>query len=460
MRQDLIAIIDVGKTNAKLLVIEAETGLVTWCIEKRFGPLERSPVRELDVAGIETWLLAGLARAPDKLRIRTIVPVAHGAAAVWVSGNDVLVAPDYEDHVFDEVGDSYRAARDPFELTFSPFLPRGLNLGRQLFFLSQKHPDLLRSCDAILLYPQYWAWRLSGCRSSEVTSLGCHSDLWRPCQRQFSSLAVARGFDKLLPSLRAAGDVLGPVTPAIAQVTGLDPACRVFCGIHDSNASYLCHRVSRASEEPFAVVSSGTWIVVMAHGTDLSRLRERDEMLANVDALGTPVATARFMGGREYEAIAGSTHRALQPTVAALRSVLDRGAMALPPSGSANENIHLENVDGLDEVERGALATLYCSLQTDRLLDLLGMAGRVIVDGPLSANPLYAELLRAYRADAPVLRGDNRAGPAQCARYLCGDLPTVRLTKATRLECAGLADYRNEWRSRILATDGAQTAGP
>ena len=456
MLQDLIAVVDIGKTNAKLLLIEARTGDVTWSIEKRFAPLDRSPVRELDVAAFEAWLLAGLAQAPEKQRIRALVPVAHGAAAVLVSRTEgVLIAPDYEDPAFDDVRDSYRAERDPFDVTLSPFLPQGLNLGRQLYYLSRKRPDLLRSCDALLLYPQYWAWRFSRCMASEMTSLGCHSDLWRPRQARFSSLASTQGFERLLPPLRAAGDVLGTVTPEIAHSTGLDPTCRVLCGIHDSNASYLCHRVSRADDEQFAVVSSGTWIVIMAHGTDLDRLREERDMLANVDASGEPVATARFLGGREYEAIAGGTaipggtHGALQPTAAALRSVLSRGAMALARSDTANAGVQLVNAEGLDEVERAALATLYCSLQTDRLLDLLGLSGTVIVDGPLSANPLYLGLLRAYRAPAPVLGGDSRAGLAQCARYLCGNSPTLHLTQASPLECAGLTNYRNEWLSRV-----------
>ena len=47
--------------------------------------------------------------------------------------------------------ETYRRLRDPFELTFSPFLPLGLNLGRQLYYLRQTHPELFRACAAILL---------------------------------------------------------------------------------------------------------------------------------------------------------------------------------------------------------------------------------------------------------------------------------------------------------------------
>src|SRR5262249_35149120 len=151
------------------------------------------------------------------------------------------------------------------------------------------------SCASILLYPQYWAWRLSGVMASEITSLGCHSDLWRPREGDFSSLARSQGWVELLPPRRAAGDSLGTISSSVAKLTGLDLGCVVLCGIHDSNASYLCHRAGRADDEHFAVVSTGTWTVVMAHGTELNHLQENRDMLANIDAYGSPVATARFM---------------------------------------------------------------------------------------------------------------------------------------------------------------------
>src|SRR5262249_43836543 len=131
MANDLIAIIDIGKTNAKLSLVDAETGETTWSLQRRCTSVLRSGIRALDVMGIECMVLAGLGGAPGKERIRAIVPVAHGAAAVLVSSSGkVVAAPDYEDSAFGSVGETYRRLRDPFDLTFSPFLPLGLNIGR------------------------------------------------------------------------------------------------------------------------------------------------------------------------------------------------------------------------------------------------------------------------------------------------------------------------------------------
>jgi L-fuculokinase len=456
MANDLMAIIDIGKTNAKLSIVDTQTGEATWGLQRRCPSVQRSGLRVLDVTGVESMILAGLADAPHRERIHTIVPVAHGAAAVLLSSSDeVITAPDYEDAAFGSVGETYRRLRDPFELTFSPFLPLGLNLGRQLHYVQQTHPELFRSCRSILLYPQYWAWRLSGVMASEITSLGCHTDLWRPREADFSALAQSQGWSRLFPPRQAAGSVLGTISPTVSKLTGLDPTCRVLCGIHDSNASYLCHRASRPDGERFAVVSSGTWTVVMAKGAELDRLREDRDMLANVDALGSPVPTARFMGGREYEAIAGDSKPGREPTVEALETVLQKRAMALPSFADtggpfAGTRGRLINADKLDDREKGALATLYCALQTDFLLDLLGGPSPVIIDGPLTENPLFAPMLAALR-ERPVFTGDNRAGPTECGRFFLGHRPQSSLRPARPLDLAGLSDYRAMWRTETTS---------
>ena len=41
---------------------------------------------------------------------------------------------------------------------------------------------MLRRADAILSYPQFWGWRLTGAKVSEVSYFGCHSHLWRPLE--------------------------------------------------------------------------------------------------------------------------------------------------------------------------------------------------------------------------------------------------------------------------------------
>jgi L-fuculokinase len=455
----LIAVIDIGKTNAKLMLVDDSTGATVWSVERAspaiavpgFGALSR----QLDVHGIEAWVIAQLATAPEKHRIRAIVPVAHGAAMALVDAEgETLVAPDYEDSGFDSLAPVYRGVRRPYAETLSPSLPAGLNLGAQIFFLRETLPEVFLRTRHILAYPQYWSWRLSGVAASEVTSLGCHSDLWNPAEQSFSRLVLDQGWGGLMPPLRPARAVLGPLRQEITQATGLPPDCAVICGIHDSNASYLSHRVARGPEESFSVISSGTWCIVLAKGADLARLREAEDMLANVDALGVPTPTARFMGGREYAAIAGDA--AVAPSGGGLAAVLDAEAMALPSFALGGpcqgRKGQVLRAKGLAPEGRAALATLYCALMADLILDRLGVSGAILVDGPFAANPLFPAVLQSLRPADPVSASGTRGGITAAVLWLAGSVPPPEapgLPLAPLPQAEALRAYRDRWRGML-----------
>jgi L-fuculokinase len=447
----LIAVFDVGKTNAKLSLVDPALGREIWSARRPNNVVQGAAGRELDVRGIESWLIESLRAAPERERIAVIVPIAHGAAAVLVDhAGELLVAPDYEDSCFEEVREEYAPLRDPYTLTFSPNLPQGLNLGRQLYYLQSRRADTFQRTAHILLYPQYWAWRLSGVMAAEVTSLGTHTDLWRPHERGYSSLARKQGWARLMPAQRSANDRLGRVTASLAEATGLDPTCEVACGIHDSNASYLRFLMDR-EREAFTVVSSGTWTIVMANRGDLRQLREERDMLANVNAFGAPVATARYMGGREYEAVAQGGE---EPTVDAVIEVLALGAIALPSFASAGpysgRTGRVEGGEGLGGTQRAALATLYSALMTSQLMESLGSAGEIFVDGPLARNPLFARLLAAC-VPAGTVRTYAEGGGTRVAAHLArmpSPAPDAPQSVAP-LRLPGLLDYQANWRHRL-----------
>ncbi len=446
----MIAVLDIGKTNAKIAIVDPGRGQEIWSL-RRANELVRGPNGlELDVVGIEAWLLDALRQAPGRERVTVIVPIAHGAAAVLVDhAGGILAAPDYEDTAFDEVAAEYSGLRDAYSHTFSPNLPQGLNLGRQLFYLQQRRPQLFERAAQLLLYPQYWSWRLSGVMSTEVTSLGTHTDLWRPIDQTYSVLARKQGWARLLPPMRRAAERLGPIRPAVAATTGIDPTCAVACGIHDSNASYLRFLLDR-EREAFTVVSSGTWTIVMANRGDLRRLREDRDMLANVNAFGAPIATARYMGGREYEAIARGSG---VPTIEAVGDVLARGAMALPAFASGGPyagRVGTLDRGELDGAQRASLATLYSAMMTALLIESLGAAGEIFVDGPLARNPLFAGLLAAC-VPVGAVRTYPDGGGTRVAAYLAGvaSPPSGTPHSVIPLRLPGLPDYQALWRHRL-----------
>lgn len=199
---DATVIIDIGKTNAKLS-LWGEQGKQLARDSRPNMTSVVHPHPALDRQGIEDWLLAILTRYAKQAKVRQIVPVGHGAAAALIRNGALFAEPmDYEADISDALRVNYLLQRDSFTSTGSPPLPSGLNLGLQLHSIEVRLGSSLPEDVAILPWPQYWAWRLCGIAASEVTSLGCHTDLWRPLEARFSNLATKRGWASRFAPLR------------------------------------------------------------------------------------------------------------------------------------------------------------------------------------------------------------------------------------------------------------------
>jgi sugar (pentulose or hexulose) kinase len=413
-------VLDIGKTNVKVAAHDLATGTDVAVTRTPNRVVTGEPYPHFDVEAIWRFFLAGLADLARRHPIEAISITTHGAAAALVDAGGHLALPvlDYEHDGPAALGAAYGAARPRFPETFSPRLPLGLNLGAQLFWQQEMFPDAFGRVATILTYPQYWAYRLTGVAATERTSLGCHTDLWAPAAGRFSTLVTSRGWDRLLAPPRSAFDALGPVTAAVAAATGLPATTPVFCGLHDSNASLLPH-LSRAA--PFAVVSTGTWVIVFAVGARLDRLDERRDTLANVDAYGRPVPSGRFMGGREFELLAGTAPAAA--TEADARRMAE--AAILPSPGWAGATGPFPNVRPrwpvdpatLSSGERTAAASLYLALMTETVLDLTAAAGPIVIEGPFGGNAVFTAAL-AGLTGRPVQVASGSTGTTAGAALL------------------------------------------
>jgi sugar (pentulose or hexulose) kinase len=444
-----VAVVDIGKTTAKLALVDPASGATLDARTRPNRVLPGPPYPHADVEGLWEFVVEGLAAVAGGRDIAGIAVTTHGATAALMAGQTLaLPVLDYEHDGPEAVAADYDAVRPGFAETLSPRLPGGLNLGAQIFWQARVFPDDFARVTAILAWPQYWAWRLSGAMASELTSLGCHTDLWAPGAGRFSSLVARAGWEGLFPPVMPASRLLGPVRGSVAAATGVVPAAPVACGIHDSNASLLPWL--RRAEAPFTVVSSGTWTIVMTVGGDLGGLDPARDSLANVDALGRAVPTARFMGGREYAALAGQTPAAAGPPD--LARVVACGTVPLPsrvpgvgpfPAGPGG---WLGDPGGLSAAERTAAADLYLALVTRICIGLAGRGRRIVVEGPLARNALYCAALAAL-ARVPVHPSPDATGTAAGAASLfagladAGPLPTA----LTPLDVPGLAALARRW---------------
>jgi sugar (pentulose or hexulose) kinase len=401
--EEAIAVLDVGKTHAKLSLIGPGGGVVA-TRSRANAALVADGRPALDAHGVETWAIDALKKLAGLAAVVAIVPVGHGAAAALVDG-DALASPvlDYEAEPPDAIAEVYDRERDPFEATQSPRLPQGLNLGLQLFWQEALYPNLWPATAQALLWPQYWAWRLCGEHAAEASSLGCHTDLWRPYEADYSALARRHGWDRRLGPLRPAGAVLGTLRPDLAQATGLQADCQVLCGLHDSNASLNAVRgFAEVAGGAFSLISTGTWFVTFqSGGRGRRRLDPTRDTLANVDVDGHPVPSARFMGGREYAAILGVDLGATA-TLAAAAAVVGAGA-STRPSGGPFPWMPAAWIDATETpAQRAALASLHLALMSDVELDLVGSHGPIVIEGRFAEDPVFPAVLAALRPNAAV----------------------------------------------------------
>ena len=419
-----IAVIDIGKTNAKLALVDGATLTEIAVVTRPNSVLPGPPWAHFDLDGHWQFLLGGLRDFHASHGVDAIAITAHGASCVLLDANGDLAAPmlDYEDPGPDDLADAYNRLRPSFAETGSARLAGGLNVGAQLHWMFAQDPTLHRRTAQILTYPQYWAYRLSGVAATERTSLGCHTDLWNPKKNSFSTLVSTLDLEDKIAPVRLASDVLGPILPQIADKTGLPFDTPVTCGIHDSNASLLPHLMSR--QTPFSVVSTGTWIIAMTIGGASVNLDPDRDTLFNVNAFGDPVPSARFMGGREFEIIIGDGCAAPMP--ADTHAVLDQHIMLLPAivpltgpfNGRAHRWLPSEPTNGSGR--RSIIAAYYLALVTSECLTLTGHRGEIVVEGPFANNRDYLNMLAAS-SNCPVLATNTATGTSQGAALLATD---------------------------------------
>lgn len=466
MRDDLIVVLDVGKTLAKLSLWTRDGELLAKD-SRANDRIDAGAYVALDTPGIEAWLARTLATFAKQGVIGAIIPVGHGAAAAIVRDGKLACPPiDYEESGPDTRRGDYEALRDSFRHTGSPSLPGGLNLGAQLHYLQRLTPGLLDDGAQILLWPQYWAWRLTGVAASEVTSLGCHSDLWRPQARRVSDLARRMRWDQNLPPLASASAPLGALSAEWRARTGLDARTQVYCGLHDSNAALLAARgFGEIAENESTVLSTGTWFVAMRSPendatVDLARLSEGRDCLINVDAFGKLIPSARFMGGREIEILAGVDTRRVdikpdQPAlVAAVPAVLAAGARVLPTfaPGFGPYPAHRGRWINMptDQAERRAAVCLYAALVAHTALDLIGARERILIEGRFAEAEVFVRGLASLRPQDQIFVSNAHNDVSYGALRLIEPAlkPASALTPVAPLEVS-IERYAQDWRRDV-----------
>ena len=302
-----LAVLDIGKTNKKVLIYDQHLKMVD-STYKNFSQIEQGDFKSDDVEGIFSWFLSALKDFSKSYSIKGISISAHGATFVAVDENGQLTIPeicyttdpgdDFHREFYQQFGEA-----DQLQLeTATPNFMALLNVGKGIYFAKKKYPEQFVKTRYFLNLPQYFSYKLTGVATAEPTYVGCHSYLWDFNKNTWSSVAEQLEIkDKLPEKIINSWDVVGKLLPEVAKTTGLPDDVIVTPGLHDSNASLLPYSITM--QEPFVLNSTGTWCVVMRESESVQFAPDElgKVVFYNLNVFHKPVKTAIFLAGLEFE---------------------------------------------------------------------------------------------------------------------------------------------------------------
>ncbi|MDX6248577.1 MAG: rhamnulokinase [Kribbellaceae bacterium] len=436
-----LAAVDLGASSGRVMVGCVGVDRLELTQVHRFwnGPVRLRDTLHWDILGLYRETLAGLGKAGqlDGLGIDSWA-VDYGLldGEGKLLGNPVHYRDARTDGVMERVLRTV-PAEDLYAVTGLQQLP--FNTIYQL--VAERSLD---RAETLLMIPDLLAYWLTGRLGAEATNAST-TQLYDVRARGWSETLARRvGVPMgLLPEIREAGQVIGPLLPEVAEETGLDPATPVIAvGSHDTASSVVA--VPAGARERFAYISSGTWSLVglelaepvltaearQANFTNEGGVDGRIRFLRNVmglwilqeclrvwdttdlpGLLGEAAAAPAFgvlidpddpsflapgnMPRRIEDFCAKSGQEAPETKAAVVRCVLESLALAYRRTLRLAQTIADREIDVVHVIGGGSQNELLCRLTADA-------AGLPVLAGPVEASALGNVLVQARALGAPL----------------------------------------------------------
>ena len=401
---NVIAIFDVGKTNKKLFLFDEQYQVVAEQSESFAAVKDEDGDDSEDLERMTEWVRESLARvmARRDVRVRAVNFSAYGASLVHIGMDGKPVAPlynylkAYPEALKRRFYETYGGEVTLSMLTASPVLG-SLNSGMQLYRIKYEQPELFDRIRYSLHLPQYLSYLLTGTAVSDITSIGCHTNLWNFPKRHYHEWVYREGVV----------EKLAPIVPSWTAMKA--DGVMVGVGLHDSSAALIPYLQS--FQESWVLISTGTWCISMNPFNDspLTAGELQQDCLCYMSYEGLAMKASRLFAGYEHEREVRRLAEYFQCTpaaaagvrfdaecVAALRA---RGAGAavrdvvpgkasvfgerdLKEFGSFEEAYHCLMMYIMDQQVRSTSLVLH---DTD--------VRRIFVDGGFGKNEVYMHLL-------------------------------------------------------------------
>ena len=440
-------VIDIGKSNTKIFLFNEKNQIINSHF-KNFKSKKENNILILDTDKIWEWVCKKINLILKSYTIKQLIPTCHGSAIAFISKKEKLLFGiiDYESNL-GNIEKNYKKILPSFNETLTPLLDKGLNLGKQIFFINEKKRSVIKNTKYILTYPQYWNWKLCGKYCSEISYLGCHTHLWNFKKNTYSSLLKKMNLQNKFPKFLTAGKQLGSSI--------LNKNIKVLNGIHDSNASYLLFK--NQSFKKFTLISSGTWFVIINNAAKKNILKPLKDMLANIDIFKKALPTIRFMGGREFDFLCKKMKinknynlKLNKNSFSKINNNLISPSFTMSgPFGEKKGKIN--NFSKLSLSNRYIHVCLYIAFMTNYCLDLISSKNNIIIEGPLSRNKIIIKILSALRKKQKIYTSFEKYGTAIGASQLFNSIKrkSVKLNKIKNFYISNITLYYDDWLNKV-----------
>jgi sugar (pentulose or hexulose) kinase len=296
----VIAIFDVGKTNKKLFLFDQNYKVV---FERSARFLETvdedgDPCENIESLRLSVFDSLRTVFARKEFQVKAINFSTYGASFVYIDENGDPVTPlynylkPYPEALRKKFYDDYGGEAEFSSRTASPILG-SLNSGMQLYRLKYEKPEVFSKIKYALHLPQYLSYLISGKASSDLTSIGSHTNLWDFKNNRYHEWVKKEGIEPLLPPIASYSDVTPASFPGTSYLVG--------AGLHDSSAALIPYLVNFT--EPFVLISTGTWCISLNpfNDTPLTQEELAKDCLCYLQYKGQPVKASRLFAGQEHE---------------------------------------------------------------------------------------------------------------------------------------------------------------
>lgn len=404
----VIAIFDVGKTNKKLFLFDQYYKIVFERSARFLETVDEDNDPCENIERLKQSMTEALTEvfADGRFDIKAINFATYGASFVYINEEGKELTPlynylkTYPAALKQQFYKTY-GGEDAFSLVSASPVLGSLNSGMQLFRLKYKNPSVFTQTKYALHLPQYMSFQISGKACSDLTSIGCHTNLWNFETNQYHDWVKQEGIFEKLPEIVSSDNVTPASFSGHEIVTGI--------GLHDSSAALIPYLVS--FREPFALISTGTWCITLNPFNDQPLTAEELEQdcLCFLSFSGKPVKASRLFSGYIHEQQAKRIATHFKKSNAAYRNIRfdEKVIQKLKNNPEPELNITaskpetsifaLRNLDAFknykEAYHRLVMDLVAMQVRSTNLVLKNTAVKRIFVDGGFSKNSIFMNLL-------------------------------------------------------------------